>query len=144
MDNIIGDMMKKYYFYLIEDDFYNLFKGDNLKAFLELFFRKEESSFYVKQFDLFVKELDVLKIGDVLKNKFESRRDFFVDRNVFSLNNFITSNDEKLTLLHNAIVIETDYEISPFIRTLADNFPDLVGIDVNNYKIDRIGLVSSI
>ena len=60
------------------------------------------------------------------------------------MNNFITSNDEKLTLLHNAIVIETDYEISPFIRTLADNFPDLVGIDVNNYKIDRIGLVSSI
>ena len=57
--------MKQYYFYLIEDEFYNLFKGDNLKAFLELFFRKEESSFYVIQFDLFVKELDVLKIGDV-------------------------------------------------------------------------------
>ena len=43
--------MKKYYFYLIEDDFYSLFKGDNLKAFLELFFRKEDSTYYEKQFD---------------------------------------------------------------------------------------------
>ena len=144
MDNIKGDKMKKYYFYLIEDDFYDLFKGDNLKAFLELFFRKEESTYYVKQFDLFVKEMDVVKIGDILKEKFYSRRDFYVEKNVFYLNNFITSNDEKLTLFHNAIVIETDYEVSPFISTLADNFPDLVGIDVNNYKIDRIGLVSSI
>lgn len=135
--------MKKYYFYLIEDDFYDLFKGDNLKAFLELFFRKEESTYYVKQFELFVKEIDVIEIGDTLREKFCSRKDFYVDKNTFYLNNFITSNDEKLTLFHNEIVIETDYEVSPFINTLADNFPDFVGIDVNNYKIDRIGLVSS-
>ena len=135
--------MKKYYFYLIEDDFYDLFKGDNLKAFLELFFRKEESTYYVKQFELFVKEIDVIEIGDTLREKFYSRKDFYVDKNTFYLNNFITSNDEKLTLFHNEIVIETDYEVSPFINTLADNFPDFVGIDVNNYKIDRIGLVSS-
>lgn len=135
--------MKKYYFYLIEDDFYDLFKGDNLKAFLELFFRKEESTYYVKQFELFVKEIDVIEIGDILREKFDSRKDFYVDKNTFYLNNFITSNDEKLTLFHNEIVIETDYEVSPFINTLADNFPDFVGIDVNNYKIDRIGLVSS-
>lgn len=135
--------MKKYYFYLIEDDFYDLFKGDNLKAFLELFFRKEESTYYVKQFELFVKEIDVIEIGDTLREKFYLRKDFYVDKNTFYLNNFITSNDEKLTLFHNEIVIETDYEVSPFINTLADNFPDFVGIDVNNYKIDRIGLVSS-
>ena len=135
--------MKKYYFYLIEDDFYDLFKGDNLKAFLELFFRKEESTYYVKQFELFVKEIDVIEIGDTLREKFYSRKDFCVDKNTFYLNNFITSNDEKLTLFHNEIVIETDYEVSPFINTLADSFPDFVGIDVNNYKIDRIGLVSS-
>ena len=59
--------MKKYCFYLIEDDFYDLFKGDNLNAFLEMFFRKEESQYYSKQFDLFVKELDVVKIGDILR-----------------------------------------------------------------------------
>ena len=120
-----------------------MFKGDNLKAFLELFFRKEESTYYVKQFELFVKEIDVIEIGDTLREKFYSRKDFYVDKNTFYLNNFITSNDEKLTLFHNEIVIETDYEVSPFINTLADNFPDFVGIDVNNYKIDRIGLVSS-
>ena len=136
--------MKKYYFYLIEDDFYDLFKGDNLKAFLELFFRKEDSSYYTKQFELFVKEIDVNKVSDVLKDKYEVRKDFYVEKNKFSLDNFITSNKEILTIYHNYIVVETDYEVSPFINTLADNFPDLVAIDVNNYKIDSIGLVSSI
>lgn len=135
--------MKKYCFYLIEDDFYNLFKGDNLKAFLELFYRKEESSYYTKQFDMFVKELDMKKICDILNQKFSVRKDFRVDDNKFCLNNFITSNEETLRLFHNCIIIETDYEVSPFINTLADNFPDLIGIDINNYKIDRVGLVSS-
>ncbi len=136
--------MKKYYFYMIEDDFFSLFRGDNLNAFLEMFFRKEESSYYVKQFDLFVKELDVIKIDDILKNKFESRKDFVIDINKYVLDNFITSNKEILRLNHNSIEIETDYEVSPFIGTLSDNFPDLVCIDVNNYKIERIGLVSSL
>ena len=45
--------------------------------------------------------------------------------------------------MHNYIQIETDYEISPFINALSDNFPDLVGIDINNCKIERIGLVTS-
>ena len=58
------------------------------------------------------------------------------------LDNFITSNKEILKLYHNYIYIETDYEISPFINTLADNIPDLVAIDINNYKIERVGLVS--
>lgn len=135
--------MKKYYFYMIEDDFYDLFKGDNLKAFLEMFFRKEDSTYYTKQFDLFVKEIDVNKVSDVLQEKFECRKDFCAEKNKFSLDNFITSNKETLTIFHNCIVIETDYEVSPFINTLGDNFPDLVGIDVNNYKIERVGLVSS-
>ena len=136
--------MKKYYFYLIEDDFFDLFKGDNLKAFLEMFFRKEESTYFNKQFDLFVKEIDAVKIGDVLREKYQCRKDFLVEKNKFYLDNYITSNKEVLSLFHNYIVIESDYEVSPFINTLADNFPDLVGIDVNNYKIDRIGLVSSL
>ena len=136
--------MKKYYFYLIEDNFYGLFKGDNLKAFLEMFFRKEDSTYYTKQFEFFVKEIDVNKIGDLLKEKYSCRKDFYVEKNVFSLNNYITSNKETLIMNYNSIVVETDYEVSPFINTLADNFPELVGIDVNNYKIDRIGIVSSI
>ncbi len=136
--------MKRYCFYLIEDDFYDLFKGDNLKAFLELFFRKEDSSYYDKQFSLFVKELDVKKIDNILKEKFKDRKDFVVENNKYLLDNFLTSNQEILTLFHNEIVITSDYEVSPFINTLADNFPDLVGIDVNNYKIDRVGLVSSV
>lgn len=136
-------IMKKYYFYLIEDDFYDLFKGDNQNAFLELFFRKDESTYYNKQFDLFVKEIDVNKVSGVLKEKYECRKDFCVEKNKFSLDNFITSNKETLTIFYNYIVVETDYEVSPFIGTLADNFPDLVVIDVNNYKIDGIGLVSS-
>ena len=135
--------MKKYFFYLIEDDFYDLFKGDNLKAFLELFFRKEDSTYYIKQFELFVKEIDACKVGDILKDKYACRNDFYVDKNVFSLNNYITSNKEILFINHNCLIVETDYEVSPFINTLADNFPELVGIDINNYKIDRIGLVSS-
>lgn len=135
--------MRKYSFYLIEDDFYDLFKGDNLKAFLELFYRKEDSTYYEKQFNLFVKELDVNSIGDVLKNKYSCRKDFCVEKNKFSLDNFITSNKEILVINYNCVTIETDYEVSPFINTLADNFPDLVGIDINNYKIDRIGLVCS-
>lgn len=136
--------MKKYYFYLIEDDFYDLFKGDNLKAFLELFYRKEESTYYTKQFDLFVKEIDVNKVVDILNEKYSVRKDFYSEKNTFSLTNFITSNEEILRIYHNCIVVETDYEVSPFINTLADNFPDLIGIDINNYKIDMIGLVSSI
>ena len=135
--------MKKYYFYLIEDDFYSLFKGDNLKAFLELFFRKEDSTYYEKQFDLFVKELDCNKISELLKEKYKERKDFEYTDNKFTLNNFITSNKEILCLYHNYLSIETDYEISPFINTLGDNFTDLVVIDVNNYKIEIIGLVSS-
>lgn len=135
--------MKKYYFYLIEDDFYDLFKGDNLKAFLELFYRKEESTYYTKQFDLFVKEIDVKKVRDIINNKYSDRNDFYFENNKYSLTNFITSNEETLKLFHNCLVVETDYEVSPFISTLADNFPDLIGIDINNYKIERIGLVSS-
>jgi len=136
--------MKKYCFYMIEDDFYSLFRGDNLKAFLELFFRKEDSSYYEKQFNLFVKELDNKKISDVIEEKFECRKDFIVEDNKYVLDNFITSNKETMKLYHNCVMIETDYEVSPFISTLSDNFPDLVGIDVNNYKIERIGLVSSL
>lgn len=135
--------MKKYCFYIINDSFYDLFKGDNLKAFLEMFYRKEESSYYEKQFNLFVDEIDVCKINDILKNKYECRKDFYSDKNIFSLNNFITGNKEVLTLTYNCITVETDYEVSPFINTLADNFPQLVGIDINNYKIEVIGLVSS-
>ena len=56
--------MKKYSFYLLNEDFYGLFKGDNLKAFLELYFRKEESCYYEKQFEFFVKELNLEKIKD--------------------------------------------------------------------------------
>lgn len=134
--------MKKYYFYLIEDDFYDLFNGDNLKAFLELFFRKEESTYYDKQFNLFVKELDITNISNILKDKYSCRKDFVIEDNKFMLDNYITSNKEVLELSYNNIMIETDYEISPFINTLSDNFPDLIGIDVNNYKIERIGLVS--
>lgn len=134
--------MRRYYFYLIEDDFYDLFKGDNLKAFLELFFRKEDSSYYEKQFSLFVKELDCNNISEKLKEKYSCRKDFVVENNKYILNNFITSNKETLRLYHNYIVVETDYEVSPFINTLSDNYPDLVAIDINNYKIERIGLVS--
>ena len=135
--------MRKYYFYSIQDDFYGLFKGDNLKAFLEMFFRKEDSTYYERQFDLFVKELDLVEIRDVITSKFVFRKDFVVEHNKFILDNFITSNKEVLKLYHNCIVVETDYEFSPFIGVLSDNYPDLVGIDVNNYKIARIGLVSS-
>ena len=135
-------MMKRYYFYLIEDDFYNLFKGDNLKAFLELFYRKEDSSFYEKQFSLFIKDIDNEKVNNLLIDKYNSRKDFVIEGNKYMLNNFITSNNEVLRLYHNYIYVETDYEVSPFIATLADNFPDLVAIDINNYKIERVGLVS--
>jgi hypothetical protein len=127
----------------MEEDFFDLFNGDNLKAFLELFFRKEESSYYNKQFDLFVKELDGGAIGEILKKKYNDRKDFFFESNKFYLDNYITSNKEVLVITHNSITVETDYEVSPFINTLSDNFPDLVGIDVNNYKIEMIGLVSS-
>ena len=135
--------MRKYCFYVINNDFYALFKGDNLKAFLEMFYRKEESSYYEKQFNLFVEEIDVSKINDILKDKYRCRQDFYTDKNIFSLNNFITGNKEVLTLTYNCITVETDYEVSPFINTLADNFPQLVGINVNNCKIEVIGLVSS-
>lgn len=135
--------VKKYCFYLIEDDFYSLFKGDNLKAFLELFFRKEESTYYTKQFELFVKEIDSKRVCEVFKEKFNVRKDFLIEGNKLSLNNFITGSEEILKVFHNFISVETDYEVSPFISTLADNFPDLIAIDVNNYKIDRVGLVSS-
>lgn len=136
--------MKKYYFYLISDNFYDLFKGDNLKAFLELFYRKEESAYYEKQFNLFIKELENNKIDSILRTKFNCRKDFVVENNKYILNNFITGNKEILRLDYNNIVVETDYEISPFITTLSDNFPDLIAIDVNNYKIEVIGLVSSL
>lgn len=128
---------------MIEDDFYSLFKGDNLKAFLELFYRKEDSTYYDKQFSLFVKEIDSLKIDNIIRSKYEIRKDFVVADNKYVLDNFITSNKEIMKVNHNYIYVETDYEISPFINTLADNFPDLVCIDINNYKIERVGLVSS-
>jgi len=134
--------MKRYYFYLIEDDFYSLFRGDNLKAFLELFYRKEDSSYYEKQFSLFVKEIDNSIVNKIIRDKYECRKDFIIEDNKYMLDNFITSSKEIMKLYNNYIYVETDYEVSPFITTLADNFPDLVAIDVNNYKIERIGLVS--
>jgi hypothetical protein len=134
--------MKRYYFYLIEEDFYDLFKGDNLKAFLELFYRKEDSSYYEKQFSLFVKEIDNSELDKIVRNKYECRKDFRIENNKYILNNFITSSEEIMKIYHNYIYVETDYEVSPFVSTLGDNFPDLVCIDVNNYKIERVGLVS--
>ena len=135
--------MKKYYFYMIQDDFYGLFKGDNLKAFLELFFRKEESCYYEKQFQFFIKELDIRKINDILCEKFNCRKDFVRESNKYILDNFITFNKETLKLYHDCIFVDTDNGVSHVINILSDNFPDLVGIDVNNYKIEGIGLVSS-
>ena len=136
--------LKKYYFYLIEEDFYSLFSGDNMSSFLEMFFRKESSTYYQKQFDLFVKDIDVAGIRRGVIDKFLDRNDFAILDNGFSLNNYITSNKETMTFCHNCIVVETDHEVSPFIGLLSDIVPDFVGIDVNNYKIDRIGLVSSL
>lgn len=128
---------------MIEEDFYDLFKGDNLKAFLEMFFRKEENSYYTRQFELFVKELDLNNIREMISDKFSCRKDFCIDNDKIMLDNYITSNKEIMVLSHNCIVVDTDYEVSPFINALADNFPDLIAIDINNYKIERVGLVSS-
>lgn len=135
--------MKRYYFYLIEEDFYSLFKGDNLNAFLELFYRKEDSTYYEKQFSLFVKELDIVKIDSVIREKYECRKDFVFENNKYMLVNAITHNVESLQVNHNFMILETDYEYSPFLLMLSDYFPDLVYIDVNNYKIGSVGLVSS-
>lgn len=140
---IVVMKVKKYCFYWIREDFLNLFNGDNLNAFLELYFRKEESNYYKNQFDIFVKNLDMNIISDILKDKFLIRKDFIIEGNKYILNNYITSNKEILVLKHNCIEVTTDYEVSPFINTLSDNFPDLIEIDENNCKIGRIGLVSS-
>lgn len=136
--------MKKYCFYALQDDFCNLFDGENLNAFLELYFRKDESNYFNKQFELFVRKVDFKLIDSILKKSFCVRKDFVAEGSKYVLDNFITSNKEVLRLKDHCIEVETDYEISPFINVLSDNFPDLIGIDVNNYKIDRIGLVSSL
>ena len=85
---------------------------------------------------------DEKTLGENLR-KIRRFRNFADYNNKFILNNFITSNEEVMKLCDNHIIVETDYEISPFIGTLGEMFPDLVAIDVNNYKIARIGLVSS-
>ena len=89
-------------------------------------------------------DININQIIDVIDEKYSSRKDYRKEPNKIILRNFITSNNEILTYDKENICIETDYECSPFIKTLADYFPDLVCIDANKCKIDSIGLVSSI
>ncbi|HHU60286.1 TPA: sporulation inhibitor of replication protein SirA [bacterium] len=133
--------MKEYFLCQVNNNFANLFDDDNLKSLYELYLRSKEDIYYQKQFKTFLRNVDKESIKEIIDQKFKVRDDYKQEGDFYYLKNFITQNYEILDLKKNYMVIRTDYEVSPFLNTLSKNFPDLILIDINKYKIARLGLV---
>lgn len=133
--------MEKYTFYLINQRFKNIFRGELLKVFYSLELSKDENEVNSNQFNLFVEEINVTGVKNLIINKFSNHKNFsYVDR-VFKLNNALTGEYEVLIIEAKSIILNHCTKNSNFLDFLALYYPNLIKIDHTNSNIMSMSLV---
>ena len=134
--------MNEYVFFRINDRFKDLFSRDNLSAFLELYYRREESVFYKEQFREFLEKNRQREMMAYLKQRLFGREEveFQIDRILLS-NEFNESN-EVLIISDNYLTLKGDFKKSVFSKYLCEYDTNFLMIDINKKKIHRLALVN--
>ena len=134
--------MKEYVFLRINNDFKDLFNSDNLNAFLELYYRRDESVFYKEQFKLFLTRNKNKEIINYLKGKLNNRNELVIENNVLKLSNDFNNTKEGLELNDNYLKVNGNFDKSIFGKYLCEYDSDFLMIDLNKSKIERLVLVN--
>ena len=133
--------MNKYVFLRINDKFKMFFKG-NYEAFLELYYRREESVFYKEQFRLFLIKNNRKEIMDYLVKTIGIRDELKVGSNKITLANRYLENKEYIEIYDNYLLLTSDLDESVITRYLLEYSSEFIIIDLNNSKIGRFALVN--
>jgi len=133
--------MNKYVFLRINDKFKMFFKG-NYDAFLELYYRREESVFYKEQFKFFLVKNNVKEIMSYLIKTIGIRDELKVCKNKITLANRYLENKESVEIHDNYLLLTSSLEESVIRRYLLDYSSEFIIIDLNNSKIGRFALVN--
>lgn len=134
--------MKEYVFLRINDKFRNFFLNENMSAFLELYFRREESVFYKEQFRLFLEKNKQKEMICYFKSKLSQRKGFYIENNKVNLVNEFNDNKESLELRDNYLILNGNFDKSVLSKYLCEYDSDFLVIDVDKNKIDRLILAN--
>ena len=122
--------MSKYVFLRINDKFRDFFKG-NKEAFLELYYRRDESVFYKEQFKMFLEKNNKKEIKDYLIKSLGIREDIsLLNENKYD------NNEDILETYDNYLLMNSVSKNSPFKRHLLEYDSNFIIIDLNNAKIE--------
>lgn len=131
--------MGKYVFLRINDKFKTFFKG-NTDAFLELYYRRDESVFYKEQFKLFLEKNNKKEIKDHIVKSFGKCKDIKLSNDKIILENRYNATSDILEAYDNYLVVNSEVKNSPFKRHLLEYDSDFIIIDLNNAKIETCHL----
>ena len=127
--------MSKYVFLRINDKFRDFFKG-NKEAFLELYYRRDESVFYKEQFKMFLEKNNNKEIKDYLIKSLGIREDISLLNDKIILENKYDNNEDILETYDNYLLMNSVSKNSPFKRHLLEYDSNFIIIDLNNAKIE--------
>ncbi|MBR3890825.1 MAG: sporulation inhibitor of replication protein SirA [Bacilli bacterium] len=127
--------MSKYVFLRINDKFRDFFKG-NKEAFLELYYRRDESVFYKEQFKMFLEKNNKKEIKDYLIKSLGIREDISLLNDKIILENKYDNNEDILETYDNYLLMNSVSKNSPFKRHLLEYDSNFIIIDLNNAKIE--------
>ena len=127
--------MSKYVFLRINDKFRDFFKG-NKEAFLELYYRRDESVFYKEQFKMFLEKNNKKEIKDYLIKSLGIREDISLLNDKIILENKYDNNEDILETYDNYLIMNSVSKNSPFKRHLLEYDSNFIIIDLNNAKIE--------
>jgi hypothetical protein len=127
--------MNKYVFLRINDRFKNFFKG-NKDAFLELYYRKEESVFYKEQFRMFLEKNNQKEITNYLIKSIGVREELSLSLNKIILENKYEDNKESLETYDNYLLVNSSNNDNLLKKYLLEYDSDFIVIDLNNSKIE--------
>ena len=105
--------MSKYVFLRINDKFRDFFKG-NKEAFLELYYRRDESVFYKEQFKMFLEKNNKKEIKDYLIKSLGIREDISLLNDKIILENKYDNNEDILETYDNYLLMNSVSKNSPF------------------------------
>ena len=125
--------MSKYVFLRINDKFRDFFKG-NKEAFLELYYRRDESVFYKEQFKKFLEKNNKKEIKDYLIKSLGIREDISLLNDKIILENKYDNNEDILETYDNYLLMNSVSKNSPFKRHLLEYDSNFIIIDLNNAK----------
>ena len=131
--------MSKYVFLRINDKFRDFFKG-NKEAFLELYYRRNESVFYKEQFRLFLEKNNKKEIKEFLIKSLGIRDDVSLLNDKIIIENKYDNNKDVLEAYDNYLLIDSNSKNSPFKRHLLEYDSNFIVIDINNAKIETCHL----